>query len=150
VSMVCRWSAENLERRARSAGRPRRWFEAREEAVTTYLRMSGLAGLVDPGSAIALAGVKEDSGRYTLAASPDIYLSQSPTPADVLLQHARVPVVLATGELDPIATAGSLRQLSPDLVVIPQAGHNAHVTHPQAIASLIELALSRCGTTAAP
>ena len=49
-----------------------RWFETRAEAVERYLKVSGLAGLVDPGEPVASSGVVERDGRFRLASDPKI------------------------------------------------------------------------------
>ena len=47
---------------------PNRLFDTRDDAIERFLLVSGLTGLVDPGSDVAASGVLEDSGGFRLAA----------------------------------------------------------------------------------
>jgi pimeloyl-ACP methyl ester carboxylesterase len=64
------WSGDDVARMIGLAGAPVRWFDDRQTAVERYLRVSGLNGIVPAESQIAAAGVKEESGRFRLAADP--------------------------------------------------------------------------------
>jgi pimeloyl-ACP methyl ester carboxylesterase len=71
-------------------------------------------------------------------------------PAPVELTAVKVPVVVGRGTTSPphlLDGADDLARLLPagELVVLDGAGHNAHVSHPQAVAAMARRALARRG-----
>lgn len=130
------WSADDLARAAALAARPAAVFPTRDEAVARHLRVSGLAGLVDPASDAALSGVVPADGGWRLALDPRAFGVGDPDVA-ALLARAGVPVVLARGEHDPLVSDADLRALGVAPVVLPGLGHNAHVEDPRAVAALL-------------
>lgn len=132
VGIKVEWSADDLARAAAMAARPPRLFDTREEAETAYLKVAGLTGLapVDPD------GVTETAGGWRLALDPPVFGVGRPDMPG-LLAAARCPVVLATGENDPMCRPEQLRSLIPEAVVLAGLGHNAHVEDPAAVAALL-------------
>jgi pimeloyl-ACP methyl ester carboxylesterase len=131
------WSGEDLARAAALAGRPAAEFDGRAEAVDRHLRVAGLAGLVDPASDLAQAGVVAGGeGRWRLALDPRAFGVGEPGVA-ALLAAAPCPVVLARGEHDPMVSRADLRALGVEPVELPGLGHNAHVEDPAAVAALV-------------
>jgi pimeloyl-ACP methyl ester carboxylesterase len=131
------WTAEDLERARAVADRPVQEFPTRGEAAARYLRVSGLAGLLDPDSAAVASGVREQGGGWRLAldlralgvGAPDL---------PGLLAACRARAVLARGEADPMVTAEQLAALRQDAITLPGLGHDAHVENPEAVFRLLE------------
>lgn len=132
------WSAGDLARAAALAARPAAVFPSREEAVQRHLKVAGLAGLVDPASDLAGAGVVAvGDGTWRLALDARAFGVGEPGVA-ALLAAAPVPVVLARGEHDPLVSLADLRALAATPVELPGLGHNAHVEDPAAVAALVQ------------
>jgi pimeloyl-ACP methyl ester carboxylesterase len=131
------WTDEDLARAAALAAREPARFDSRAEAVARHLRLSGLAGLVDPDAPAAAAGVVEEDGRWRPALDPRAFGVRDPAVAG-LLAAAPVPVLLARGEHDPMVSAEQLGALTPDPVDLPGLGHNPHVECPSAVAALVQ------------
>lgn len=132
VGIKVKWSEDDLARAAAMATRPPRLFTTREEAETAYLKISGLTGLApaDPD------GVTETADGWRLSLdSPAFGVGRPDMPR--LLADARCPVVLATGENDPMCRPEQLLALVPEAVVLSGLGHNAHVEDPAAVAALL-------------
>jgi pimeloyl-ACP methyl ester carboxylesterase len=130
------WSPEELSRAAALAAREPVSFATREEAVARHLKVSGLAGLVDPDAPAAAAGVVADGGGYRLAFDQRAFAVGEPGVA-ALVGASPVPVVLARGEHDTMVSAAELAELVPDPVDLPGLGHNAHVEDPAAVLRLL-------------
>jgi pimeloyl-ACP methyl ester carboxylesterase len=145
IGIKVRWTEEELERTVQLAARPPKLFDTRPEAESFYLRVSGLAGLAEPGDELAAPGVAEEEGRFRLSADPAT-AGVGPPPMESLLAAARMyaRVVLARGEHDGLVTLEDLRRLDPTAVELAGLGHNAHVEGPSGVMTLIdELATSR-------
>ena len=103
------WTAEELDRAQAAALRPPAWFTSREEAAARYLRISGLAGLLNADPAVD-AGLREQHGRWRLAMDPGVFAVGAPDMTQLLAQ-SQAPVVLARGEHDAMSTGGQLARL---------------------------------------
>jgi len=136
------WTADELERARALANRPVQEFGSRADAAARYLRVSGLAGLVDPGAAGVDAGLKEQAGRWRLALDPRAFGVGAPDMPG-LLAACRASVILARGEADPMVSAEDLEALQPGAVTLPGLGHNAHVENPPAVLRLLEPLVGR-------
>lgn len=132
VSEKTRWSDDDVARAAALAARPRATFPDREAAAERFLRVSGLAGLLD-GPELRTSGTVEVDGGWALAQDPASN-GVVPPPVEGLLPRARCPVVLATGEQDPVAPPAALPAGG---TVVPGAGHNLHVERPDAVLDLV-------------
>ncbi|WP_406639038.1 alpha/beta fold hydrolase [Amycolatopsis sp. WGS_07] len=132
VGIKVEWSEDDLARTAALAARPPKFFDTREEAETAYLKVAGLTGLApaDPD------GITETADGWRLTLDPPVFGAGGPD-MPRLLADARCPVMLATGENDPMSRPEQLRALVPEAVVLPGLGHNAHVEDPAAVASLL-------------
>jgi pimeloyl-ACP methyl ester carboxylesterase len=64
------WAVDELERARALARRPPAWFASRDEAAARYLRVSGLAGLLDAAGSAVDAGLREQDGRWRPAMDP--------------------------------------------------------------------------------
>jgi pimeloyl-ACP methyl ester carboxylesterase len=130
------WTGEELDQMKQLAAKPVRWFASRDEAIERYLKVSGLIGLVDPSSQEAALGIRQENGRFRLAADPWIYAAAGPAVAPVY-RNAQAPVRLAAGEHDPMTSAAEMKALDPQCITLPGLGHSAHVESPEAIWRLI-------------
>jgi pimeloyl-ACP methyl ester carboxylesterase len=126
------WSAEELAKLREFAATAPGTFADQDEAVTRYLKISGLAGLVPPDSEIAQAGVTEEDGAWRLAAIPATASVDAP-PMQGLLAGAQCPIHLARGETDALVTLEQLHAYDPNAVNIVGTGHNAMVEKPDAV-----------------
>ncbi|MBL8989890.1 MAG: alpha/beta hydrolase [Gemmatimonadetes bacterium] len=130
------WSEEDLARSRALAARPNPRYATRQEAAERHLKVAGLAGLVAPEAVPDGALVRRDA-EWTLAFDPAAFGVGAPD-LPGLLAAARAPVVLATGERDPMSPPDHLRALGVEAVVLPGLGHNAHVEGPDAVLALID------------
>src|SRR5215468_80893 len=119
------WTEPEIEKARSLAERPAPAFATREEATERYLRISGLAGLADPSSATAAAGVIAVDGRFQVALDPRAYRAVGPSIAG-LLRLAAAPLRLAAGERDPMVTLEQMRRIDPAAQLFAGVGHNAH------------------------
>ena len=113
-----------------------RWFDTREEATARFLKVSGLERLLDEHSEAAQAGVREENGRWRLAADPATVTAAGPA-FETLLSTAKGRVMLACGANDRMVSIAELRRVSADGVELPGVGHNLHVENPPALARLV-------------
>jgi len=134
------FAADELEQARALAAKPRRYFATQHEAAERFLLVNGLTGIVTPDDEVATRGVRRDFEGYALAADPRVTLVAGP-PLAPMLSAACVPVVLATGERDEVATVDALRACAGNVAVIPGAGHNAHVERADVVAELILVTL---------
>jgi pimeloyl-ACP methyl ester carboxylesterase len=119
------WSPDEIARAHELAGRPAPVFATRDEASARYLRISGLAGLADPASATAAAGVTGTDGRFQVAMDPRAHGAVGPS-VEGLLRIAEAPLRLAAGDRDPMVTLQQMRRIDPGARVFAGAGHNVH------------------------
>jgi pimeloyl-ACP methyl ester carboxylesterase len=131
------WTQEEIVKAQELAGAPVRWFATREEAIERYLRVSGLKGLVEPGSPMASLGISEEGGRFRLAADPGI-TGVVGVAIEAVIAAMRAPLRLAAGEHDPMASAEQMRRFDPKAVVFAGLGHNPHVEAPEELWRLVE------------
>ncbi len=133
------FTEQELEGAARFAASPTRWFETREEATDRFLKVSGLIGLVEPGSNAAASGVVEEDGRYRLAADNRTGLvarsARTPEVHRIARDHANI--VMACGADDQMAPIAETRALDSGAIELAGLGHNAHVEDPEAVWRLI-------------
>ena len=135
------WTAEEVAKAQALARAPVRWFATREEAIERCLRVSGLKGLVDPGSPDAAIGVVAEDGRFRLAADPRIN-GVVGVPLETVIAAMRAPLRLAAGERDPMVTLEQMQWFDTDAVLIAGAGHNPHVEVPEALWREVEAVLA--------
>lgn len=131
------WTADELAKARALAHRPVTWFASRDEAAHRYLRVSGLAGLLDPGDPAVGRGVRVEDGRWRLAMDPAAFAVGAPD-MPTLVAAADARVVLARGEHDGMVSDEQLAALPCVTVTLPGLGHNAHVQDPEAVIRLLE------------
>ena len=130
------WTEEELDRARAMAHRPPAWFASRDEAAARYLRISGLAGLLDAADPAVDAGLREQDGRWRLALDPAAFGVGAPDMPQ-LLARSRAPVTLARGEHDAMNTDEQLIRLGVPAVTLPGLGHNAHLENPHLTSALL-------------
>ena len=125
------WSEEDLAGMQKLATSPARVFATEDEALSRYLRVSGLAGLALPESE-AKAGIVQREQGWQLACDPAT-ASVGPPPMPALSAAAQCPIHLARGETDALVTQAQLLAYDADAKNLPGAGHNAMVEKPEAV-----------------
>jgi pimeloyl-ACP methyl ester carboxylesterase len=131
------WSDEDLQRMRNLAAQPPKQFAAAADAGARYLKVSGLAGLVDVGSPVAARGIVSVGESWQLAMEPRANATGKPAFSD-LIAGARCPVHLACGARDPLVTLEQTRALDPQAVDLGPYGHSVMVEAPQAFWSWAE------------
>jgi pimeloyl-ACP methyl ester carboxylesterase len=123
-----RWTEDDLGKMRAFGQSQTRWFETRDEAVTRFLRVAGLEGLVEPTDSVVHAGIVAENGRYRLAADNATVLAG---PLDMAVLKA-IPsrVTLACGSNDGVVAIDELRVYDRDALELANVGHNAHVENP--------------------
>lgn len=130
------WTADELVRAQALARRPVTWFDSRDEAVSRYLRVSGLAGVLSPDDPSVAAGVSEHNGQWRLAMDTGTFGVGAPD-MHSLLAGCRAPVTLARGEHDPMNTNEQYERLGVAPITLTGLGHNAHVEAPERVLGLL-------------
>lgn len=130
------WTEDETAKARELAKRPAAVFATREEAITRYLRISGLADLADAASPTAAAGVIGADGRFQVAMDPRAYGAVGPSVAG-LLRLAAAPLRLAAGDRDPMVTLEQMRRIDPAARVLEGVGHNAHWEAPEQVWSFV-------------
>jgi pimeloyl-ACP methyl ester carboxylesterase len=136
------WQEDELVKLKQVAASPVRWFDTHAEAVERFLRMAGLAGIVDSHAAVVDVGVRSEGSRFRLAADPATVLVVGPEFGPVL-SAARATWQLACGDNDSLVGIAELRAFDTNAVEIAGSGHNPHIQAPLALAGLILGALRR-------
>jgi pimeloyl-ACP methyl ester carboxylesterase len=131
------WAEDELDRARALAHRPPAWFASRDEAAARYLRISGLAGLLDAAGPAVDAGLQEHDGRWRLATDPGAFAVGAPGMPQ-LLARSQAPVILARGEYDAMNTDEPLTRLGVPAVTLSGLGHNAHVENPHLASTLLD------------
>jgi pimeloyl-ACP methyl ester carboxylesterase len=138
VGIKVAWSADELTKAASLATRQAATFGSRDEAVSRHLRLSGLAGLVEPDSPSLASGVIESDGQWRLALDMRAFAVGAPDMPSLLAASRAGRVVLARGEHDAMVTEDQLRELRDDAVTVAGFGHNAHVEDLPAVLRLLD------------
>jgi pimeloyl-ACP methyl ester carboxylesterase len=135
-----RWTPEEVSKLQQLARNQVRWFDQQAEAVDRYLKVSGLSGLVDPSAPEAISGIRQENGRFRLAADPMANAAVGPA-VEALVAAAKAPLRLAAGEKDPMVTLADMRRFDSRAVVFDGLGHNAHVEDPEVVWQFVEDAI---------
>ena len=132
LSVKVSWTADEIARMLEFSRTPPKFFDNAEDAVTRFLKVSGLYGLVGESDACARAGVVAEDGRYRLAASPSTNAVASGD-CDAVLSICKSMVFFATGSVDPISPSSGFDALGLSVAVLPGVAHNAHVQDAAAV-----------------
>lgn len=131
-----KWSADDLAKGAAFAASPVRWFDTRAAAADRFLRVAGLAGHTTPNDPAVDAGIRQENGRWRLAADNATVRPTDTSMLDII-SGARAPFQLFCGANDPMVTVSELRELDPQAFDIEGCGHNVHVEAPQKVAEVV-------------
>ena len=115
---------------------PVRWFKTEKEARERFVLVTGLRGVIDPASEFARTGIRQEKGKWRLAADNRTAMVAYADAPDIY-NAARSPITLAAGEFDQMVSAAALKVLNPLAEEIPGLGHNLHVEDPSAFWKLI-------------
>lgn len=124
-----RWAPDEVPNLHALARQPAKLFDAREQAIERYLKVSGLFGLVDPASPSAQSGVREQGDKWRLAADPMINAAAGPELAP-LVRAMQCRLSLAAGSKDPMVNAADMAPYDAKAGILEGAGHNAQVEKP--------------------
>jgi pimeloyl-ACP methyl ester carboxylesterase len=125
------WSADEIARARDLAARPAKLFATRAEAAERFLKVSGLSGLADSASDVAMSGTVADATNWRVAMDPRVYGAVGPSVPDILRLAPNLR--LAAGENDPMVSLADMRAIDRNARLLAQAGHNAHWETPAAV-----------------
>lgn len=127
VGLKVDWSEEEIRRM--SEIRPVRYFATISEVAQRYLRVTGLAGLIEQDDRCVQAGLVEEKAGFRLAADPRTacVVEEAVAPLLARAQACGCPLRLSCGLDDPLVDIASLRRWDKDAVAFPGHGHNAHI-----------------------
>lgn len=126
------WSDDEVRRMETLATQPAKRFATEEEARDRYLKVSGLAGIVDAASPVVARGVAQDVEGWRLAMDPHANAVGKP-PLSELIGLARCPIHLGQGRHDALVTLAQTRCLDPEARDLGARGHNVMVEAPDAV-----------------
>lgn len=127
VGIKVRWTDEELQKAAALAAKPGKVFATEEEAVERASKMAGVP---------LRHGVSEVDGGWTPSLDMRAFGVGRPDMAG-LIMSAQAHVVLAAGENDPMSPQEHLREMVPEPVSFPGAGHNVHVESPSSLRTVL-------------
>ena len=126
------WSDEEVRRMETLATQPTKRFATKEEAVDRYLKVSGLAAIVDATAPVVARGVTQEDEGWRLAMDPRANAVGKP-PLSELVGLARCPIHLGQGRHDALVTLEQTRSLDPDARDLGPHGHNVMVEAPERV-----------------
>ena len=140
IGLKVDWSKEDIDRLGEI--RPVRHFATRLEASQRFLRVTGLAGLIDEDDRCVRAGVFEDDDGFRLATDPKTacVVEEAVAPLLMRAQACGCPLRLSCGSEDRLVDIASLRKWDHDAVVFQGYGHNAHIAASVVLESFLEQA----------
>lgn len=127
VGIKVQWTDEELAKAAALAAKPGKVFATEEEAVERASKMAGVP---------LRHGVSEVDGGWTPSLDMMAFGVGRPDMPG-LIMAAEAEVVLAAGENDPMSPQEHLKELVPEPVIFPGAGHNVHVESPSSVLTLL-------------
>jgi pimeloyl-ACP methyl ester carboxylesterase len=132
------WSADEIAKVRQVAAAPLRSFDTRAAAAERFVRVAGLAGVVDAEAGVVEAGIVREGERYRLAADPATVLVAGVPMAPIISAiDADSRYRLACGDRDPLVRVDELMAHDASAIEIADCGHNPHVEKPQVLAQLI-------------
>jgi pimeloyl-ACP methyl ester carboxylesterase len=131
-----RWSDEELAKGESFATSAVRWFDSRDEAADRFVKVAGLAGRVAPDDPMVDAGIRQEGGRWRLAADNATVRAAGTSVAE-MVSVAHAPFRLFCGTNDPMVTVNELRTFDPEAIALEGCGHSPHVDAPERVAALI-------------
>ena len=132
IGVKLQWSEEELRRLPDIAAKPSRLFDTRGDAIEWFLKLSGLAGVLEPDDSSLERGVERTEQGWRVRQDPKsvLVVTGSP-PFSELLNGLSAPISLALGEHDPLVAPEHHNDLpcAPPRV-FKGLGHNAMVEDP--------------------
>ena len=132
IGVKLQWSEEELRRLPNIAAKPSRLFDTRGDAIEWFLKLSGLAGVLEPDDSSLERGVERTEQGWRVRQDPKsvLVVTGSP-PFSELLNGLSAPISLALGEHDPLVAPEHHNDLpcAPPRV-FKGLGHNAMVEDP--------------------
>lgn len=139
VGVKVAWNDDELAGMRKMAAMPVKFFAARDEAISRYLKVSGLSGLIAPDSPGAVAGVVQAQEGWRLAYDPATASIGAP-PMKELREAARAPIHLARGATDAMISLAQLAMYDANARDLP-GGHNVMVENPRAVRDWVDESL---------
>src|SRR5882757_7155585 len=138
VGLKIDWSQQEMDRMGEL--RPMRLFTTRPEAAQRFLRVTGLAGLIDEEHRCVQAGLVEEADGFRLATDPKTVcvVHEPVAPLLASAQALGFPLRLSCGSEDRLLDIAGLRKWDNDAVVFQGYGHNVHVTARLILNSFLE------------
>ncbi|MFI6101080.1 alpha/beta fold hydrolase [Lentzea sp. NPDC051213] len=127
VGIKVQWTDEELAKAAALAAKPAKVFETEQEAVERASKMAGVP---------LRHGVSEVDGGWAPSLDMKAFGVGRPDMAG-LIMAAQAHIVLAAGENDPMSPQEHLKELVPEPVEFPGAGHNVHVESPSSLHTVL-------------
>src|SRR5262245_32408570 len=140
VGIKVAWSEDEVRRLETLAAQPPKSFAGEDEAWERYLKVSGLAGVAQRGSAVIARGVRSEGATWRLAMDPAANGVGKP-PLSELMSVAGCPVHLARGRDDAMVTLDQTMSLDPAAVDLGAHGHNVMVEAPERVWNWMETLL---------
>ena len=132
------WTADDVAKVKQVATAPARSFDTREAAAERFIRVAGLAGVVEAAAPVVEAGIVREGERYRLAADPATVLVAGVPMAPIMAaMDADSKYRLACGDRDPLVRVDELMVYDASAIEIADCGHNPHVEKPEVFAQLI-------------
>jgi pimeloyl-ACP methyl ester carboxylesterase len=131
VGIKVSWNDDELAGMRKMASMAVKFFPTKEDAISRYLKVSGLHGLVAPDSEDVNAGVVQSAEGWRLVYDPATASVGAP-PVEALLVAARAPIHLARGATDRMVTHEQLAIYDANARDLP-GGHNVMVENPTAV-----------------
>ena len=132
------WTADEVAKVKQVASAPVRFFDTREAAADRFIRVAGLAGVVDTAAPVVEAGIVREGERYRLAADPaTVLVAGVPMPPIMAAIDADSRYRLACGDHDPLVRVDELMAYDASAIEIADCGHNPHVEKPGIFAQMI-------------
>ncbi len=144
IGIKMTWTSDDVAGMAKMAGRGVRFFESRDEAVTRFLRVAGLDGLVDADHPAVEHSVVETEEGWRLAQDPATF-AQNPVDMAALMSGAQLSnvsptgatVILGAGSDDPMVSRDEISAYVDNPRMAAGGGHSVQVEQPDWVASLI-------------
>ncbi|PWE29495.1 alpha/beta hydrolase [Pararhodobacter marinus] len=130
------WTPEEIANAHALARKPARIFETQAEARERFAKVSGLWGLVSPDAPEMARGVVAEGAGYRLAMDSRVFVVAGAA-IDAIFAAVQAPMRVAAGAEDPMVSLAAMQRHDAGAVQLPGQPHNAHVTAPDAVVSLL-------------
>ena len=138
IGQKTKWLIDEKKKLFEFAAKPVHIFKTKSEALMRYLKVSGLANIIDPTDPRLNNAIVKNKRGYSLAADPKtVLVAGSPIG---LFQAAsyNTKIRLVCGEYDNVTNLKSLQELDKKAFELRGLSHNAHVEDPTVIWKILE------------